>query len=262
MRLFIETVRRSFRRHLTYRAAMLAGLLTNVFFGLLKANVFLAFAASGNTTGWNDSNIMTYTALTQALIVFLSIFGSFDLMNRVYRGEIAGDLLKPTPLYGFYLAQDLGRAVAALLLRGLPLMVVMNLFFEITIPNSIIQWCIVVISTMMALVISFGFRFLVNLTAFWSPDARGIGRLAFTVSMFASGFLLPLRFLPEWLQHILAYTPFPSMVNTVIEVYLETVTGQQLLLLLGQQLLWAVGLIVLSQLVLRLGVRRLVILGG
>jgi ABC-2 type transport system permease protein len=146
MRLFIETVRRSFRRHLTYRAAMLAGLLTNVFFGLLKANVFLAFAASGNTTGWNDSNIMTYTALTQALIVFLSIFGSFDLMNRVYRGEIAGDLLKPTPLYGFYLAQDLGRAVAALLLRGLPLMVVMNLFFEITIPNSIIQWCIVVIS--------------------------------------------------------------------------------------------------------------------
>jgi ABC-type uncharacterized transport system permease subunit len=52
------------------------------------------------------------------------------------------------------------------------------------------------------------------------------------------------------------------MVNTVIEVYLETVTGQQLLLLLGQQLLWAVGLIVLSQLVLRLGVRRLVILGG
>lgn len=42
MRLFWEIALRSFRKHLTYRAATIAGLLTNFFFGWLKVSVLLA----------------------------------------------------------------------------------------------------------------------------------------------------------------------------------------------------------------------------
>src|SRR5688500_7904554 len=40
VRLYFEVARRSFRRHLAYRAATLAGLFTNAVFGVLIASVY------------------------------------------------------------------------------------------------------------------------------------------------------------------------------------------------------------------------------
>ena len=73
---------------------------------------------------------------------------------------------------------------------------------------------------------------------------------------------MPLRFFPDWFVQVCNLTPFPSMVNTVIEVYLGTLTGPELLRALGMQLLWIVVLFITCQLVLRAGVCRLVIQGG
>jgi ABC-2 type transport system permease protein len=110
--------------------------------------------------------------------------------------------------------------------------------------------------------VSFAFRFLVNLAAFWTPNARGIGRFAFVTSSFFSGFLMPLRFFPDWVIRVADLTPFPSMLNTVVEVYLGVRQGWDLAAALLTQGLWAVGLILVGQIVLRAAVRRLVILGG
>jgi len=52
------------------------------------------------------------------------------------------------------------------------------------------------------------------------------------------------------------------MINTVVEVYLGVVTGPALGLALLTQLGWFLGLAALGQVVLRAGVRTLVIQGG
>jgi ABC-2 type transport system permease protein len=57
-------------------------------------------------------------------------------------------------------------------------------------------------------------------------------------------------------------TPFPSMINTTIEVYLGLLKGPQLAQAIFTQAAWALGLALFGQLVLRSGVRRLVIQGG
>ena len=90
----------------------------------------------------------------------------------------------------------------------------------------------------------------------------GIGRFAFTFAWFLSGFLMPLRFFPEWFIRLTRLTPFPSMVNTVVEVYLGTLTGPALARALLAQVLWIALLFTIGQLVLRAGVRHLVLQGG
>ena len=263
MRLIWEVAARAFRRHLSYRAAALAGLVTNVFFGLLRAAVLVAlYGERGSVAGLGLREAVTYTGLTQALIVFLSIFGWYELMNAVHRGEIAADLLKPMSLFSFWMAQDLGRAVAGLVLRGLPIMLIYALALDLQGPGSAARWAAVALSAALGWLLSFAYRFLVNLAAFWSPDARGIGRLAFVVVMFLSGFLMPLRFFPDWVQAFAYLTPFPHMLNTVVEVYLGTLTGPALAGALLAQAAWAAGLIGLAHLVLGRATRRLVILGG
>ncbi|MBM2850859.1 MAG: transporter permease [Anaerolineales bacterium] len=93
-------------------------------------------------------------------------------------------------------------------------------------------------------------------------DAVGIGRMAWIVVTFLSGFLMPVAFLPDWMQALMRYTFFPAMINTVVEVYLGLLDGPALLNALAAQLLWAVILYALARLVLAAGVRKLVIQGG
>jgi ABC-2 type transport system permease protein len=110
--------------------------------------------------------------------------------------------------------------------------------------------------------ISFAWRFLVNLAAFWTPNALGIGRLAFILSWFLSGFFMPLRFFPEWFVKLCYLTPFPYTINVVVEVYLGLVNGSALVSIILAQVAWILLLVIGGMLTLRAGVRRLEILGG
>jgi viologen exporter family transport system permease protein len=263
MRLFIELSKRSFQRYLTYRAATLAGLATNIFFGILRAAIYLALYGTRNeVNAYSLEGILTYTGLTQAVIAYLSLFGWYDLMNSIYTGEVSSDLLKPISLFRLWMARDLGRAIVALFLRGVIFMLIYELIFDLTYPESLIQWLAFAAAVCLSWLVSFSWRFLINLSAFWSPDSRGIIRFFFVASWFLSGFLMPLRFFPPWVERLAALTPFPQMINTVVEVYLGVVKGPELVNALLLQAVWAMILIAGGQLVLNRGLRRLAILGG
>lgn len=263
MRLYWELIKLAFRRQLTYRAATLAGLATNVFFGLLRVAVLLAlYGARQEVAGMTVQDAITFTGISQAIIAYLSIFGWYDVMRSISSGAVSADLLRPMPYYGFWLAQDLGRAAVAFLLRGLTILLFYALLFDITYPTSLGQWLAWGVSLLLGLLLGFSWRFLVNLAAFWTPDALGVGRFAFGLGWTLSGFYMPLRYFPDWFTRILHLTPFPSMVNTIVEVYLGKLSGAALTQALLTQLGWLLVLGLLGQVVLRAGVRRLVIQGG
>jgi ABC-2 type transport system permease protein len=115
---------------------------------------------------------------------------------------------------------------------------------------------------LLSLLVSFSARFLINLASFWVPNAQGIGRLFFGTAYVLSGLVMPLRFFPAWFQTICNLTPFPATLNTVMEVYLGLLPGPALWQALAVQAAWFVGLVIAGQLILRAGIRTLVIQGG
>ena len=231
--------------------------------GLLRAAVLVAlYGASQETAGISLQAAITFTGLSQATIAYLGFFGWWEVMESVYSGDVGSDLLKPMSYFAFWLARDLGRAAASFLVRGLTIMIAYALIFDITLPRSVGQWLAVGAAMVLSLLVSFSYRFLVNLAAFWTPDARGVGRFAYDLSWFLSGFLMPLRFFPDWFVTLCNLTPFPSVVNTVTEIYLGVVSGTGLIRALGVQLIWVILLFSAGQLTLRAGVRKLVIQGG
>jgi len=260
---YLALTRLAIQRQIVYRAATLAGLATNLFFGLLRAAVMVAlFKTRTQVAGMSVQDAITYTGISQACIAFLSLFSWFEIIRSVDSGQVGADLLKPMDYFFFWGAQDLGRALVNLVLRGLTIMVFYALIFKITLPDSPAQWIALFISVGLAWMISFAWRFLINLTAFWSPNSIGICRMLFAFSWFMSGFFMPLRFMPGWFVRLCDLTPFPSMINTIIEVYLGLLEGPALEQALLTQAAWALGLMLLGQFVLQLGVRRLVIQGG
>ncbi|HSH04632.1 MAG TPA: ABC-2 family transporter protein [Anaerolineae bacterium] len=260
---FFAIARRSWQRYLTYRAATIAGFITNFIFGIMRVSILLAlYGDRTSVEGYTISGILTYTALSQAIIAYLSFFGWFALADSIYNGDIAVDLLKPIPLFRLWLAQDLGRALVNLLLRGVTILICYALIFDLTFPTTLPHIALISFTLIISWLLSFMWRFLINLTALWSPNARGFIRFGFVISWFASGFMMPLRFFPPWLQQILYLTPFPHLLNSVVEVYLGLLTGPDLYLILAQQIAWCLGLYLIIHLTLQRGIRRLVILGG
>ena len=126
---------------MSYRAATLAGLFTNFFFGLFRVAILLAlFGDSEPVAGYDAAGLITYTAFTQALIGLLSLFGWYDLMTAVHSGDVASDLLKPMHFFNLWLAQDLGRALVNLLLRGFAFMLLFELVYDLAYPDTAVQW--------------------------------------------------------------------------------------------------------------------------
>jgi ABC-2 type transport system permease protein len=261
--LFCHLIKLSFKQQLAYRLALWAGLATNLFFGILRAVLLIAlYGERGEMNGLSLPGAITYVGLTQAMIAYLLIFGSFDLMNTIVSGAISTDLLKPVSLFVYWLGRDFGRSLVNLFGRGVLFVAAYSLFYPVTLPNRPEQWFFLVISLVLAWLVNYSWRFLLNLAAFWSPDARGILRIGFTLTQFLSGFVMPLQLLPDWFNQIVKATPFPSMVDTSVQIYLGTLSNSAMLNALWLQFFWFLALAGLAQFVLRAGVRRLVIQGG
>jgi ABC-2 type transport system permease protein len=258
-------VRSGFRRYATYRQATVAGAVTNSVFGFLRCYVLLAVAAGagGLAAGYDREQLATYVWVGQGLLAVALVWGWWDLAERIRTGEVATDLLRPVDPVMLYLATDLGRAGHAVLFRFVPPVLLGALVFDLYLPTRPGTWPLFVVSTALAVVISFGCRYLVNAIAYWLLDLRGISTAWAVGAGVLCGLYFPLRFLPDWLAiSLYLATPFPGILQIPADVLVERDRPAVQAGLVGVQAVWAVVTLAACRLVQRRAERRLVIQGG
>jgi len=263
VRLYWEVFRHGFRRYATYRAATVAGLFTNTVFGFLRAYVLVAlFAATATVGGYDLSDALTYVFLGQGMIMTVYMWSWWEIALAIRSGDIVTDLSRPFDYQSYWLAQDLGRACYHAVFRGIPPFLVGALVFDLRLPGSPLTWLLFVASVAVAVCVSFGLRFIVNLAAFWLLDYRGVGAISTACGTFLSGFVVPIAFFPGWLAAIAHALPFRGMIQVPIDVFLEKERGWALVGVLAVQLAWAAALFAAGRLLLGAARRRVVVQGG
>jgi ABC-2 type transport system permease protein len=263
MRLYLEVAKKSFQKHLAYRAANLAGILTNSFFGAIYVFIYVAlFQERGQVGGLDLRDTITYVIISQSLLMAMSAFGNHELSQSIIKGVIVTDLSRPVDFYAFWAATDLGRAVYYFLFRGVPTFVVGWLLFSVRLPVSPLNWGLFLLSVTMGMLVSFAFRFIISSLAFWVTDARGLYYLTNTVIMFFSGFIVPLNFFPDALRAAVEWLPFRALVNLPVGVYLGKVSALDLAQALALQTAWLVAMALFGRALLSRMVRRITIQGG
>jgi ABC-2 type transport system permease protein len=253
-----------FRRYATYRAATLAGAFTNTVFGVIRVSILFAAAeaAGGVVAGYDRAALSTYTWLGQGMISVSYLFGWTTVAERVRTGAVAIDLGRPVHPIAAWLAEDLGRAGQACLIRLSAPLLVGGLLFGLQAPTRWETVPLFVLSGALAVVVSFGGRILVSLAAFWLVDIRGLLTFYVLTSNVLCGLLVPVHFLPGWLQAVAYATPFPAMLQTPLDLATERATGAAALGLVAAQVAWAVGLLAVAVWVFARGTRKLVLQGG
>jgi ABC-2 type transport system permease protein len=257
---------RSFRRYSTYTAATLAGIFTNSVFGIIYSFAYQAlWDASPHAGGYDRADAVTYVWLGQALLMTVALWGggtTDDLAERIRTGDVAIDLYRPAGIVGWYLAGDLGRAAYHLVTRGLAPTLIGVLLFHIRLPASPVAAVGFLVSLVLAVVVSFGLRFMVASTAFWILDASGPRFLSGAFAIFFSGMMLPLVLFPGWLGTLARALPWSAFIQVPNDIWLGKQAGWSLLGALGFQVLWVVVLLGLCHVVLRAATRKVVVQGG
>jgi ABC-2 type transport system permease protein len=263
MRLYWELARRAYQRQLAYRTANIVGLITNAVFGYLRAAVMLALYAGQDTIGGYDrDDAITYLWITQACVMVIALWGWYDVEQTIRTGDVVSDLARPFNYLGYWLARDYGRALYFVLFRGGAVMLVGEISFGLRWPTSPLTWLAFGVSLALGVAISFACRFLMNLSAFWTTDARGVILIGGATITFLSGFLVPIGFFPDWARRILELLPFAGIVQIPGDIFLERLTGPAMLASMVGQVVWTVALLGVCQLAVAGATRRVLIQGG
>lgn len=263
MRLWFEVARRGFQRYATYRGATFAGVFTNSVFGFIRAYVFVAvFAAVPAVGGYDLADAITYTFLSQAMLMPLYIWGWQEIADTVESGQVVTDLYRPFDYQLYWLSQDLGRATYHALMRGVPPFVVGSIFFELRLPAAPTTWLPFIVAVYLAVVVCFSMRFMVNLAAFWVVNQRGIHSVAASAWTLLSGFTIPIAFFPDRIERVIDVLPFVAMLEIPVDIFLERVTGAEVLGALAFQAGWAFVLLGAGRAMLGAATKKLVIQGG
>lgn len=262
-RLYAAVAAGGFRRYATYRMATAAGVFTNTVFGLILVYTYLAlWDVKPHLGGYDQAQAVTYVWLGQALLSTLAIGGGGvegELMERIRSGDIAVDLYRPADLQLWWLAADVGRAMFQLVGRGVLPFAFGALFFPHALPTEFGAWAAFLVAVGLGMLVSFGIRFLVALSAFWLMDGDGVMQMAWILGYFFSGMLLPLNVFPGTFGEIARVLPWSSLLQAPADILLGRGDPWGILAFQGA---WAAALLGLGRLVQTAATRRVVVQGG
>ncbi len=244
--------------------AAASGVFVNTVFGYLRASIliFVATTSGGAIRDMDAADMATFAFVSQGFIMISGLFGDSELAERIRTGEVVIDLYRPADLQLWWMATWFGKAAFQVLARGVPPLLLGALAFDLRWPDPLWHWLPFLASIVLATSVGFAIRFCSNLVAFWLLDNRGVEQMLTTVTGFFAGMLLPIGLFPGWLETVARLLPFASLVQLPAELYLGMHSGSEVAIVLGQQLLWAVALLLAGRVILAAATRRVVIQGG
>jgi ABC-2 type transport system permease protein len=251
-----------FRGLLQYRAAALAGLFTQVFWGGIRMMIFTAFYAS--TTAQMPMTLdetISYIWLGQAFLLLFPFRADPAVVGMIRDGSVAFELLRPTGLYRLWLARAAATRVAPVMLRCVPMLAVATAvgWIDWAGPAGVLAGLACLLA---AVLLSASLSVLMNVSLFWTVSGEGINTLVVSAMFLLSGMIVPLPLLPSPLGEIVAVLPFRGMGDVPFRLLTGAMDPGRVWAELPFQLAWAAGLILLGRGLLGLGLRRLTVQGG
>ena len=260
-----------FRTLLQYRAAAFAGFATQLFWGAIRLMILAAFfAAATEPQPMNLTRVVAYVWLGQALLGMLPWNIDADFRHQVRDGTVAYDLLRPLDLYAYWFGRTLAFRIAVPTLRGIP----MVLFAMILLPVAgLSDWALIpppsaaafagfAVAVVLAALLATAVTLLAHISLLWTISGVGMDRILTVLITVFSGLIVPLPLFPDWLQPILDWQPFRGLADVPYRIYSGNIPPGEIVPELVFILVWTVALVVLGRLILRRGVRRMVIQGG
>ncbi len=227
-------------------------------------NIVNSVGSNNTLAGYTYEDFVAYYLLTMVSRAFSSMPGlASGIAKQIRSGEVKKFLVQPIDLLGFLFLNRLAHKVAYYAVAVLPFAFVFYLcrsYFNGW-PDSItLAACVA--SLLMSFLLGFYMEACLGLVGFWFLEVSSLLFVYMLFSFFMSGHMFPLDMLPPFWQQIVNFLPLRYLAYFPAAVFLEKITGWELLLGLASQAGWTGFFVVLSRFLYAAGLRRYSAFGG
>ena len=267
MKKYLSYFKMRFIGSLQYRAAAIAGIATQIAWGVMLILMYRAFYnASPESFPMEFSQLSSYVWLSQAFFSMFALwFFDEDIFSSISSGNIAYELSRPLDLYGLWFVKNLAMRLAKATLRSVPMIVLAAFLpypFGLSLPASLLHFLAFVLSFVLAFFLVVALLMLVYISAFYTVSPMGTKIIVTTVGDFFAGVIIPIPFFPDWLEPLFYALPFAYMQSSPFLIYSGQMPIDTAWLCVLGQLAWLVILTATGKLILTKALKRVVVQGG
>ena len=267
MRPYIALFGIRFSNSLQYRAAAIAGIVTQFAFGFMFILAFAAFYESNPAAfPMTFQQTVAYIWMQQAFMALFFIwFFDMSIFEQIESGNVAYELVRPIDLYNKWFTSTAANRLARAALRCSPILVValmLPLPLRLVLPDDFIQLTMFFVSMILTLGVVVSFNMLIYVSTFYTINSAGTRIVVAVSSDFLSGGYIPIPFFPDIIRSKVELSPFGAMQNTPLLIFGGYLTGDALVRGILIQVFWLAVLILAGKMLMQNAVKRVVVQGG
>lgn len=266
MRVFKNYLRANFKQEKQYRIAIISGVLTQIFFGLMYIFLYQAFYASNSEPGnFTFTQMVSYIWLQQT---FLMLFGFYDnnkmLTRQIINGNISYQLLRPVNLYDQWFFNNYSLKISKMFYRAIILIIIVSFFgnYGFKLPISFEAFGLFLITMFLGTVLVVAVNMLSYILLTHVMSAPAVFGLTNAVAGLLSGEIIPLALAPDWFLKFSNFLPFRYIFDVPFRLYIGSIPSAGAWYYILLQLFWVVLCIILGKLWLNKRTKSMVIQGG
>ncbi|HVJ66463.1 MAG TPA: ABC-2 family transporter protein [Caulifigura sp.] len=214
--------------------------------------------------GFTYGDMVAYYLLTMVARAFSSMPGlASGIAREVRDGTMKKYLTQPVDMLGYLFWHRVAHKLVYYAIAIFPFTLVFWLcrgYFPGW-PDAF-TIAVFVFSLAMSFLIGFLLETLIGLIAFWFMEVNSLLFIYMMFNYFLSGHMLPLDMFPHWLMSIVRFLPFKYLAYFPATAMLGRYTHNELLIEVGIQFAWVIGLLIMNRIAYRRGVRRYASHGG
>ena len=257
-----------FLEQIQYRAAAWAGVATQIAWAGMYIMLYSTFLENGTQGDMTNSQMATYIWLQQAFLSLLNVYNvDKEIFDQIRTGDIVMDLVKPVKIYDIWYYKTLGKKLAMVLLRFVPLLAI-SLFpiwgqFRLIIQTNPILLISSITALVLATSLTMSYIMIMLSLAMILISAESI-RTVFRLTLeFLGGAIIPISFMPQTMQAILKFTPFYYMQNAPFNIYSGYINDyKEIGIMLITQIVWIIILTVISKIIIGKRTKKMIIQGS
>ena len=267
MNKYLAFFRLRFSMGLQYRAAALAGMATQFFWGTMEILMFRAFyRADPGAFPMTLEAVCAYVWLQQA---FLTLFNAWmlenEILDSIINGNIAYELCRPINIYNMWFSRNMANRFSRAVLRCMPILllaIVLPAPYGLMPPASPLAFFLFFFSLLLGVGVTVAFCMLIYMTCFFTISPVGLRMVTVSMVEFFSGAIIPLPFLPDGIRDVFELLPFASMQNVPLRIYSGNIQGNDMFKALFLQVFWLCALIFTGKCLDALAMKKITVQGG
>lgn len=268
LKLYTPFTKNIFQQYLAYRSNFFMYLLGS--FMRVFCLVFLwkaIFIGSGKDVlnGFTFPVMVSYLILSTCITECIGGSVVNLVHSEVKKGTIAMQLIKPISYRLRLYFSSLGDSLYVfvfLMIPGFIGMIIINAIYGSLSVFSPLNILFFVISFGFSIMINLSISFILGMMTFITTNLWGIMQIYQAVFRLLSGALIPLTFFPSVFEKILTFLPFSSLVSAPANILLGVMPSEQVLKVMIVQFVWLILLFLLTNVIWKKVVHRLVVNGG